>query len=130
VLARAGAPRLARSRPARAAVRMAGRGRPWPGPREWPQAHLPARRSTVRMRTRSACVIVPHPRTPANSAPGSTASSSPLPGARPVGSGKGRCARNGSARRVCRPVMDEHATSLPVDLGPEEGPPKPRPGAA
>lgn len=122
--------------------------RGWPGPAQrgplcwWPAAAGPGRarangrrymsraRRTVRMRTRSACVIVPHPE-PRLTAP---------PAARPAARrcrvpgqwapARGRCARNDSARRVCRPVMDEHATSLAVDLGPEEGPPGPRPGAA
>jgi hypothetical protein len=130
VLARAGAPRLARSRPARAAVRVAG-----PRPALAETTRMAAGTCPGHAAARSGCTRDRHAslsrtRTPANSAHGSTASSSPLPGARPVGSGNGRCARNDSARRVCRPVIDEHATSLVVDLGPDEGPPKPRPGAA
>ena len=98
--------------------------RGWPGPaRRGPLCGWPALAGTARMAAgtcpghaaaRSGCArdryaSLSRTPNPANSAPGSTASSSPLPGARPVGSGKGRCARNGSARRVCRPVMDEHA---------------------
>jgi len=122
VLARAGAPRLARSRPARDAVRVAGRGRPWPGPREWPQVHVPGTPQHGQDAHAIGMRHCPAPRTPANSTRGSTASSSPLPGARPVGSGNGRCARNDSARRVCRPVMDDARGGAGTRGGPAETP--------